>query len=87
MLKNLDKREPLDMVDEGKPSGGTHSLVKSQNTDTEKSFMNAVEISFICSFCLVRQLIQGRTQQKEERTLQHDNLFWYLSNEPFLETK
>lgn len=53
MLKNLDKREPLDMVDEGKPSGGTHSLVESQNTDTEKSFMNAVEISFICSFCLV----------------------------------
>lgn len=53
MLKNLDKRAPVDMVDEGEPSGGTHSLVKFQNVDTEKSLTNAVEISFICSFCLV----------------------------------
>lgn len=53
MLKNLDKRESMDTVDEGEPSGGICSLVASQRAHTEKSLMNAVEISFICSFCLV----------------------------------
>lgn len=68
MLENADKREPTDQVDEGKPSG-THSLFEFQNVDTEKSLMNAVDTSFICSFCLVWQLIySGKSTGKEENS-------------------
>lgn len=45
--------EENDMVGGGRPSEGTHSSCESQNIDTGRSLMNSVEISFICSFCLV----------------------------------
>lgn len=53
MLENVDKGEPMDVVGEGKPSDGIYSSFESQNIDTGKSLMNTVDISFICSFCLV----------------------------------
>lgn len=54
MLENVDKRTPwICWVKERKPSDGTYSSVESQNIDTEKSLMSTVEITFICSFCLV----------------------------------
>lgn len=41
------------MEDEGKPSDGTHSSFESQNINTGKSLINAVEINLIWGFCLV----------------------------------
>lgn len=58
--------EENDMVGGGRPSEGTHSSRESQNIDTGRSLMNSVEISFICSFCLVWQLIcSGKSTVKE----------------------
>lgn len=45
------QREPMAMVDDGEPSGDTPSF-ETQKTDSGKNLMDAVEISFICSFLL-----------------------------------
>lgn len=50
MLENRHK-EPLKTPSEGKPLGNTQ--FETRKIDTGKSLVNAVEISFICSFGLV----------------------------------
>lgn len=60
------------MVDDGEPSGDTPSF-ETQKTDSGKNLMDAVEISFICSFLLWQPIYSGKSAVKKE--LQHDTHF------------